>query len=123
MKGTDLVTDFDAALSEQTRKLAVKGKIEYFDMNGDGRPDLAVVTHPDGRTERWVDVNYDGKWDTWVEDTDGDGKFDRGKSDANKDGKFDNEWRDANGDGKAQADELRPIDPPEPINGPPIDTF
>jgi hypothetical protein len=60
-----------------------------FDRNGDGRPDLRVVADADERTtERWLDQNFDGRWDVqehWAngqpavieQDVDFDGSYDR----------------------------------------------
>jgi len=73
---------------KQSRGTGTGGR-EDFDRNGDGRPDLRVICDADGRTtERWLDQNFDGRWDVqehWAngqpavieQDVDFDGSYDR----------------------------------------------
>lgn len=59
-----------------------------LDINGDGRRDLTKVFHQKREVCRAVDVNFDGKVDTWVY-RNSDGSVRRRESDFDRDGRID----------------------------------
>jgi hypothetical protein len=62
------------------------GGSEKLDANADGRPDVTIVRDDGRELCRAVDLNFDGKVDTWVY-RDGSGKVRRREMDYDRDGK------------------------------------
>ncbi len=78
-------------------------KIEYFDLNGDGKPDMLRTILPNGMGVQWIDDDGDMKIGDLAGDTDNDCVM----IDRNRDGQYGGygdfivDWNDTDGDGKA----------------------
>lgn len=61
---------------------------EKIDANGDGRPEIIIVSRGGREQCRAVDLNFDGKFDVWVY-RDGAGQVRRRETDYDRDGRID----------------------------------
>ena len=103
--------------NERTEKTPEGDTATYRDKDGDGWPEECEVTDGStGKSETWIDKDEDGDWDAVIEE-DEDGRH--GKFDLDGDGKFDYEFIETKIDEKKTHVESKPMDSPEPVQGPP----